>query len=126
MKRSVSAVLIVTVLGLSAGFAQEEPVPYAPEEFPQWSRDLRRAEIIAIGVFPIAFFLSNLTYGIARFAINGFDSAYAPWFFAPPDAPPLTSPEKTGLLLTSIGVSLTISLIDLLLKDSGQEPEEDQ
>ncbi|MFP4384206.1 MAG: hypothetical protein ACLFST_13340 [Spirochaetia bacterium] len=126
MKRALTAVLILTLFGISAGYAQEEPIPYEPDEFPQWSRDLRRAEIVAVGVFPIAFFISNLTYGIARFAINGFDSAYAPWFFAPPDAPSLTRPEKTGLLLTSIGISLTISLVDLLLKDSGQESEEDQ
>jgi hypothetical protein len=123
MKRIIAIGIILFFCCCLTTYTQNEPVPYAPGEFPEWARNLRRAEIVAVGVFPIAFFVTNLSYGLIRFAINKFDTAYAPWFFAPPDAPPLAGNEKTGLLLTSIGLSLSISLVDFLLRE--KEPSEE-
>jgi hypothetical protein len=117
MKRLITIGILLFFCFCLTTYTQNGPVPYAPEEFPDWTHTLRRAEIVAIGVFPIAFFVTNLSYGLIRFAIKKFNTAYAPWFFAPPDAPPLSGTEKTGLLLTSIGISLTISLVDFLLKE---------
>lgn len=94
-----------------------QPVPYQPDEFPQWAKDLRRAEIITIGVLPFAYLYTNAMYDLGRFlvlTIAGNPSAgnYAPWFFAPPTKPGLTDGEKVGILVGSIGVAALVALLD--------------
>lgn len=38
------------------------PQPYEDDEFPQWSKDLRRGEIILLGSLPLVYMLTNLAY----------------------------------------------------------------
>ena len=52
----------------------ETPVPYDPEEFPQWARDLRRGEIVATGSFPLTLLASRLLYGLGRFLVQSIQS----------------------------------------------------
>lgn len=94
-----------------------QPVPYQPDEFPQWAKDLRRAEIITIGVLPFAYLYTNAMYDLGRFLVltiagNPNAGNYAPWFFAPPTKPGLTDGEKVGILVGSIGVAALVALLD--------------
>ncbi|MFW5811603.1 MAG: hypothetical protein ACOCWS_01375 [Alkalispirochaetaceae bacterium] len=109
------------VLSQEAGEQEEqEPVPYDPEEFPLWARDLRRGEIIALGSFPVALLLSGIGYRLGRFTGESirrgeFATEYAPAFVTPEQRPELTEGEQAGLLITAGAISLTVALIDYLL-----------
>lgn len=94
--------------------AGPQPVPYSPDEFPLWARDLRRYETISIGAFPIALLVSSFSYQLYRYAQSGFSQAYVPAVLGT-GATPLSNQEKTGVLLAGVGLSLTVALADYIL-----------
>lgn len=100
--------------GQQAQSNEPQPVPYSPDEFPAWMRQLRRGEVIAIGAFPIALLFSSLGYQLARYAQNGFAQAYAPAIFGA-TATPLTNKEKIGVVLGGVGLAIVVALIDFTL-----------
>jgi hypothetical protein len=119
MKRVV-AVLLLCLLTAAGAVAEEEPEPYSPEEFPQWALDVRRAEIVALGVYPIAYLFTTLAYDLFRFTRESIDrgavaTEYAPLFFAPPDAPGYDRDERRGVFVASISVSALVAVADYLL-----------
>ena len=92
------------------------PVPYTDDEFPQFMKDLRRAEIISFGALPFVTLTSTIVYSSARYAQHGFDSAYFPNPFAKASATNgYSAAEQAGILLTSAGISVGIGLTDLLI-----------
>jgi hypothetical protein len=95
---------------LTAQEPDRTPEPYEPEEFPLWLRDLRRAEIIAIGSFPITFVFANLGYSLGRYAVNGGDPDYAP--FGNPNRIPLSRGESLAVIGIAASLSVTIALVD--------------
>jgi hypothetical protein len=121
-KRVVALLILAAFLGASA-WGQSDPVtpePYSPEEFPGWARDLRRGQIIALGVFPVSLILTQLTYDLARFGVKSaqageFDREAAPWFFAPPGVQRFSQDEKEAILITSAVVSVVFALVDYAL-----------
>lgn len=124
MPRLLSLVLLLFAAA-SLVCAQEqsgniEPEPYAPEEFPRWARDLRRGEIIALGSFPLVLLFSNVAYDAVRFGRESlrageWNYTYAPWFFGPPDKPPLTEDERVGVILTAAGISVSVAIVDFII-----------
>lgn len=118
---AVRAAAVVCLLACSAaGAAAEEehvPVPYGPEEFPAWSQDLRRGEIIFFGSLPFSLFFTFEAYDIGKFAVSGFDTLLAPW--------PLRSgaeiwagyspSEKGWLIASALTVSLGVAVADYLI-----------
>lgn len=110
------AVLVFQAAGAAAQSAADEtPEPYTEEEFPKWARDLRRAEIIAIGSFPFTLFFTNFAYDTYRFAANGFDPAYRPWPFRGPNSAGFTKGERIGVLVASLSLSVVIATVDYFL-----------
>ena len=98
----------------------DEPVPYDPDEFPLWARDLRRGEIIAIGAFPIAMIITSIGYELGRFGYQSIrngepDVRYAPWFFSTNPEGAFNNGERIGLVLSSALLSTGVALIDLFL-----------
>ena len=98
----------------------DDPVPYSPDEFPQWSRDVRRGEIIALGVFPIAMIVSGLGYQVGRFTYRSIsagevDGDSAPWFFSPEGGPVYNNQERVGLVVSGIVISVGVAVADYLL-----------
>lgn len=100
--------------------SSDTPIPYEKDEFPEWAHDLRRAEILFIGSFPITFLFSSLGYDVIRFAANGFSREYAPALLNNPTTVPLSSGERLGVLFTSLGISAVIALVDFLI-GTGEE-----
>lgn len=127
----VSAGIVTQPLHLSAqqdtednenteAVAPDQPVPYDPIEFPAWSRDVRRGEIIALGAFPIAMILSGLSYQLGRFAYQSADagevrSEYAPWFFSTASGPRYNNEERIGLIVSAATISVGIAILDYAL-----------
>ncbi len=133
MKRPICLVLLSALLCTSPFFAPAPlfaqatdptedagPEPYEADEFEQWMHDLRRGEIVAIGAFPLVLAFTSFLYGPIRFVAKSIESGfvnplYAPWFFAPPEAPPFDSDESGGLLLTALILSIGIGVLDHIL-----------
>lgn len=112
--------LLICIGPLPAQEMETAPEPYAPDEFPGWARDLRRGEIIALGSFPVVLLLSNIGYDVVRFGRESLEAGewnytYAPWFFGPPDKPPLTEDERIGVLLTAAGLSIGVAVVDFII-----------
>ncbi len=116
----IGLALIVLTVTIFAQETAREPEPYDPSEFPAWSRDLRRAEIISVGAFPIAMILSGFAYQIGRFAWYSADAGsavmeYAPWFLSTSTGERYTNDERKGLIVAGVSVSLVVAAIDYLV-----------
>jgi len=101
---------------LSAQTSSTDPVMasthFDTSGFPLWARDLRRAEIIAFGSFPFAYFFANFAYDTYRWANNGWDTRYAPWPIASAGSIEQTQDEKIMTLGIAAGGAILIALID--------------
>lgn len=132
--RRLLALVLITTLTVPLAFAQEgaergaasdppaaaadpsrAPTPYRREEFPQWAWDLRRAEIVTIGSFPITMILTGFTYELARFAFSEFDQRNAPWFLRTAAGERFNEGERIGMILTAGALSVIIGVVDHLL-----------
>ena len=97
-----------------------EPRPYEREEFPEWAWDLRRGEIIALGVFPVAMIVSGIGFQLGRFAIESsrageFSQEYAPFFLSTDTGPRYNEQERIGLLISAGIISTGVAVADYLL-----------
>ena len=86
--------------------------------FPQWTRDLRRAEIIAFGSFPFTYFFTNFSYDFYRMSNNNWDRRYAPWPITAPGAFEKSNREKFTIIGVAAGTSILLALIDNLIETS--------
>ncbi len=94
---------------------ENQPVPYDKEEFPGWVHKIRRAEIILTGSLPISFFAVGLTFDLIRYAQNNFANEYSPGLFGNPESIPLSPDEKKIVLLSTLGISVLITIADIIL-----------
>ena len=126
MSRSPTVVVLATVVCLltpppvSGQASGTEPEPYDPTEFPQWAHDLRRAEIVALGAFPVSMIIGGLGYEIGRFAYfsvqsGSFRDDYAPGFLSPGEGALYTSNERIGLIVSGAILSVGVAVIDYIL-----------
>ncbi len=98
----------------------DQPVPYDPDEFPRWARDLRRGEVIALGAFPVAMIVASLGYEIGRFGYQSIRQGapageYAPWFFSTSQEESFTNEERIGLVFSSAIIGAGIAIVDYIL-----------
>jgi hypothetical protein len=123
--RAAAVVALVAFAAGPAGAEEEHvPVPYAPEEFPAWARDLRRAEIVFFGSLPFSFFFTFEAYDTGKYLVMGLVQG-----FDHPDAPPAPWPfragseigatydaaEKGWLIASALTVSLAVAVVDYLI-----------
>ena len=121
--RQLVAVLVIGVLAVGPLRAQEAslipdssaPEPYGPEEFAPALRALRRGEIVAVGVFPLALLFTRVAYDYGRWAFNGFDPENAPYAQPLGTDPFPDEADRVAVALGAVGVSVTFALVDFLL-----------
>jgi hypothetical protein len=77
--------------------------------FPQWTKDLRRWEIVAFGVFPIAVGVSGLGYGI--YLDNN------------PGITPSPNENFQTTVLIAVGISAVVAFADLIIVKAKQYRE---
>jgi hypothetical protein len=82
---------------------------------PQWTKDLRRAEIVAFGSFPFTMFLATEIMDSFRYFNNGNNPAYAPWPFKAAGAVEMSAQEHKQVLLYAALGSVAISLADFVI-----------
>ena len=80
--------------------------------FPQWTKDLRRGEIIAFGSFPFMYFFTNFGVDLYRTAVHGWDNSYAPWPFTGAGAVDKTQDERFLTIGVAAGGAVLFALID--------------
>ena len=117
--RTSAALLFLCVFAFPSAAKEAKdttPAPYTDDEFPQFMKDLRRAEIISFGALPFVTLSSTIVYSGVRYWQHGFDSEYFPNPFAKASASNgYSTREQAGILLTSAGISVGIGLTDLLI-----------
>mgnify|MGYP006281877393 CR=1 FL=1 len=111
---------IPEALGQSESGSIPEAAPYEDDEFPELLRDLRRAEIIAVGAFPLVLAFTSLSYDTYRWLDQSVQrgelaAEYRPWIFAPPEKVPFSEDERRNLLIASGVLSLGLAAIDYVL-----------
>jgi len=87
---------------------------YKDQEFEPWVRDLRRAEIIAVGAFPIAYLFAGLGYDYYYYLANGFPQDNIPWPVGPGTSRWVTTSQPTAVQnknLVLIGTSVVAGVI---------------
>ena len=90
-------------------------------QFPQWSRDLRRWEIIAFGSFPFAMLTATFGMDMYRWSqANGMDLSdtgrrYAPWPLKSAGAVDMTNKEYETTMIIAASLSGVIAMADLVL-----------
>ena len=95
---------------------QPSPKPYEEKEFPQWLKDLRRAEVVMVGSFPFTIFLAIEIFDFYRLATHDFDMQYyAPWPLKGPDQLPFEEEEKINILITAVSLSICLAIADYII-----------
>jgi hypothetical protein len=129
VRRLLAAALILTLaagtLPAQAGAGNEggdsgQPAPYEPEEFADWLVELRRFEVIAVGTFPAALLLSNLSYSLYRFVsatvenggVTGESVPNVLGFGAGQD---LDDDERRGIITVAVSLSTAVAALDWIL-----------
>ena len=97
-----------------------EPEPWNKDEFAPWLVDTRRAEVIALGAFPVAMLVNSIVYQLGRFIYvsadrGSFATDVAPWFFRTAPGARYTLDEQTGLLISASALSVMVATIDYVV-----------
>jgi hypothetical protein len=113
-RRLAALILMAAMLPtLVAESVTPEPKPYEKDEFPQWLKDLRRAEIITFGSLPFVTFSASIYYDVYRYYDHDQQTGYEPWPFKKgATAIALTEDEQKRILAISACVSVGVALVD--------------
>ena len=101
--------------------AQAQTAPAVPSTWPQWVKDLRRFEIVAVGAFPFAMFTATFAMDMHRWnRENGMDFSdagrrYAPWPLKSAGAIAMENDEQRDTIYLAIGVSLAVAVADQVI-----------
>ena len=115
-RKAIALLLLVSFSFCVCADEKHTPEPYQDDEFPSWSIDLRRSEIVTLGSLPFVTLGSTIGYSLFRYAAKGFDSDYLPNPLAKSSAAAnLNSDEQIGIFLTSGIISLVIGIVDYII-----------
>jgi hypothetical protein len=98
-----------TRTGTSAG-AEEK------SEFPQWAKDLRRADIITFGAFPLTFFLGGIVVDTYRASQHGWDTRYGPWPVNMGGSVSRTTDEQIATICVAAGGAVLVAVADYIIQ----------
>jgi hypothetical protein len=110
-------------MGQTSSAKERTPAPYEKEEFPEWLREIWRAEVVFVGSFPFTLFFTLEGYDTYRYMSKDFNSSYAPWPFRSAAEITYTTEEKTWLLVSALAGAALVSLVDFILGHVGQQSE---
>jgi hypothetical protein len=119
-KPSPAAVLLGLVFSTFPLQGQTAAAPAAPNYFdtsgfPQWGKDLRRAEIIAFGTFPFTMFTATLVMDTLRASKHNWDGRYMPWPLKTAGAIEMTNEEHELVFISAAAASATLALADFVI-----------
>lgn len=94
---------------------EESHRPYTQEEFPGWLRQLRRAEIVFFGSFPITMVFTTLSYEGFRLVRSVVEQNAVAGTMAT-EFGSFSEDEKIGLLLSGAILAVAVSVVDFILE----------
>jgi hypothetical protein len=86
------------------------------DEFPQWARDLRRADIITFGSFPFTFFLAGIIVDTYRASRHDWDTRYGPWPVNMGGAVSRTTEEHLATISVAAGGAALVATADYIIQ----------
>jgi hypothetical protein len=90
-------------------------VPYGPAEFPEWQKNVRRAEILSFGALPFVTFFSSLYYNVYRYFDHDKQKEYLPWpLNTGKVSEPLSEDEQKKIFMYSAGISVGVAAFDFV------------
>lgn len=96
----------------SSNSSSTNPKEYSEDEFPQWTKDLRRAEIITFGSMPFVTIGVSLAYGSYLYFTNQIDSFPNP---LDKSTSSYTEDQQLKIVGISLGVSAVFGLTDFIV-----------
>ncbi len=96
--------------------------PYSPDEFPQWSKDLRRSEIVTFGSFPFVTLGVSTGFGAYKYFSGKVDTFPNP--FSTNGA--FEKKEILQIVGISAGISVGIGITDFIISYSRRKKAERQ
>jgi hypothetical protein len=87
-------------------------------QFPQWAKDLRRAEIVGFGTIPFTWLVATTFIDVSRTIAHNGDQKYWPWPLKPAGAPAMSSDEFIVSIGVAFGVSAAIAFLDYFINRS--------
>ena len=127
MRRKKTTLLVLLLLVSIIGAQGQTTTPVNPDaiNFPQWVRDVRRAEIVAFGSFPFAMFVSSFLMDMHRWRVeSGLDFSdegrrYAPWPLksagGQAGSTGMTSDEAGQVVALAAGISVAVAIADQII-----------
>jgi hypothetical protein len=111
IQKQISSIMLLSL----AVSVFPQTTPQTETTTPLWLKDLRRAEIVAVGAFPFAMFISSFGVDTYRFFTHDGNMLYAPWPFNLGGVAEKTHDELKITVTIAIGISLAVSLADFLV-----------
>lgn len=96
----------------SSSSSSTNPKEYSEDEFPQWTKDLRRAEIITLGSMPFVTMGVSLAYGSYLYFTNQISSFPNP---LDKSTSSYTEDQQLKIVGISLGVSAVFGLTDFIV-----------
>lgn len=117
MKKKIFAFLTLiffsfNLFAASSSSSSTNPKEYSEDEFPQWTKDLRRAEIITFGSMPFVTIGVSLAYGSYLYFTNQIDSFPNP---LDKSTSSYTEDQQLKIVGISLGVSAVFGLTDFIV-----------
>lgn len=104
-----------------SGTAPQLTVGFDTSDFPQWTKDVRRFEIVAFGSFPFAMLTATFAMDTKRWVdANGMDWSdagrrYAPWPLKSAGAVNMSSREQETTMIIAASISVAVAVADLII-----------
>lgn len=119
--KPTSTALLVTMLFaifVSVPLYADDPVPYEPEEFPQFLRDARRFEIVTLGSVPLTMLFTSLLYRTYRITTSDTEISWA-------ETRPSLQSERNTVLGFALSASVVVGIVDYVLglRERRNQPE---
>ena len=119
-------ILIILCLSFAFQISAQTANPFDITVYPQWVKDLRRAEIVAFGTFPFTFFFTSFFVDTYRAANHNWDMRYAPWPLKAAGSVDMTRSEQMFTIGVAAGSAVVLAVVDYIIvraKRSKQQQE---
>lgn len=95
------------------------PEPYDPDEYPAWTKKLRRATVVFVGSYPLSVFFTKLGMDLYTWGYHNFDSEYSPAILGGggDKSRKMTTSEIKRVTLAALAVSGVVTLADFVIQE---------
>ena len=95
------------------------PEPYDPDEYPAWTKKLRRATVVFVGSYPLSVFFTKLGMDLYTWGYHDFSSEYSPAILGGggDKSRKMTPNEIKRVTLGALAVSGVVTLADFVIQE---------